>query len=605
MKRTNELDIAPGMKLDADYIAGASIALLGKRGAGKSYAARVLAESLFDAGVQTVIVDPMGVFWGLRAGADGGKGGIPIPVFGGDHGDAPLESSAGALMADLVVEERLSMILDLSGFGSRTQERSFAAAFLDRLYRTNKDLVHLIVDEADLLAPQKPRREDAHLLVTMENIVRRGRNRGIGITMATQRAAVLNKDVLTQVDGLVALRVAAPQDRDAIRDWVRGQGDEATWQEIAPSLPGLANGESWWWIPEKKILERVQIRRTRTFDSSPTRKRGQSATAPKVLADVDLDAIGARIAATIERAKATDPRELTRKIRQLEKALATQTKDTPTPEPVIIETPAIDEKLVARLEAAVAMFVDAQKRSDEQASALADVMRASADDAQNRSREIAETVSSITAALRSGKAELPARHRQSAPTVTEAVTRRATPPASNPVTVKTPAPDQSISPARMKLLKAAAALEGVGFEMAGKLQLALWAGVSPKSSGYANNLGALRTMGLIDYPAPSHVCLTDEGRSAVGRVVPIVSDEELHRKVQSLVSPARWRILAALIDSYPDPMSRDDLAEAAGVSAASSGFANNLGALRSLGLLDYPASGMTSATSALFLNGRG
>lgn len=31
----------------------------------------------------------------------------------------------------------------------------------------------------------------------MENIVRRGRNKAIGITNASQRAAVLNKDVLT------------------------------------------------------------------------------------------------------------------------------------------------------------------------------------------------------------------------------------------------------------------------------------------------------------------------------------------------------------------------------------------------------------------------
>lgn len=181
---TNTLPIAPNLTLDADYIAGSSVALLGKRGAGKTYCARVLAESLHDAHVPLVIIDPMGVFWGLRAGADGDSEGLPIPVFGGDHSDVPLEPTAGSLMADLVVEEGLSMVLDLSGFGSRTQERTFVAQFLDRLYRTNRDdLVHLIVDEADLFAPQKPRREDAHLLVTMENIVRRGRNRGIGCTM--------------------------------------------------------------------------------------------------------------------------------------------------------------------------------------------------------------------------------------------------------------------------------------------------------------------------------------------------------------------------------------------------------------------------------------
>jgi DNA helicase HerA-like ATPase len=106
-------------------------------------------------------------------------------------------------MADLVVDERLSMILDLKQLGSRAAEREFALDFLERLYRRNSELVHLFVDEADLFAPQRPQAGDQPLLGVTENIVRRGRNAGIGITLITQRPAVLNKDVLTQVDGLV------------------------------------------------------------------------------------------------------------------------------------------------------------------------------------------------------------------------------------------------------------------------------------------------------------------------------------------------------------------------------------------------------------------
>lgn len=83
----------------------------------------------------------------------------------------------------------------------------------------------------------------------------------------------------------------------------------------------------------------------------------------------------------------------------------------------------------------------------------------------------------------------------------------------------------------------------------------------------------------------------------------VVGDDELHRKVQGLVTPARWRILAALIEAYPDALSKSDLADAAEVSAASSGYANNLGALRSLGLLDYPTPGFVAATDVLFLDG--
>jgi hypothetical protein len=42
----------------------------------------------------------------------------------------------------------------------------------------------------------------------------------------------------------------------------------------------------------------------------PTPEAGQAAIEPRASASVDLDAIGARIAATIERAKADDPKEL-------------------------------------------------------------------------------------------------------------------------------------------------------------------------------------------------------------------------------------------------------------------------------------------------------
>lgn len=51
----------------------------------------------------------------------------------------------------------------------------------------------------------------------------------------------------------------------------------------------------------------------------------------------------------------------------------------------------------------------------------------------------------------------------------------------------------ALSPARLNLLIALASLETVGVAAAQKTQLALWARVSPKSSGYANNLGALRS----------------------------------------------------------------------------------------------------------------
>jgi len=80
--------------------------------------------------------------------------------------------------------------------------------------------------------------------------------------------------------------------------------------------------------------------------------------------------------------------------------------------------------------------------------------------------------------------------------------------------------------------------------------------------------------------------------------------EELHDAIRAKLPPAKWRILEALIAAYPKPVSKDNLAEQIGVSATSGGYFNNLGSLRSLGLVDYPQPGAVAAQPVLFLEAR-
>ncbi|HMJ10536.1 MAG TPA: hypothetical protein VK524_03970, partial [Polyangiaceae bacterium] len=194
--------------------------LLAVRGAGKTNAARVLAEEMFWAGLPFVAVDPVGSWWGLRSGRDG-KPGIPVPIFGGKHGDVPLERTGGKLIADIIVDQRLSCVLDISTFESEAAKREFLLAFAQRLYHRNEEPLHLFLEEADDYIPQSFRAEEAHLLRAWENIVRRGRARGLGMTLITQRSAAVNKNVLTQVQTLIAMRTTGPQDRKAIEDWLK------------------------------------------------------------------------------------------------------------------------------------------------------------------------------------------------------------------------------------------------------------------------------------------------------------------------------------------------------------------------------------------------
>ena len=58
-----------------------------------------------------------------------------MPVFGGLHGDLPLEPLMGARIADLIVDRQISAVLDVSQFEHNTDKARFAEAFATRANR--------------------------------------------------------------------------------------------------------------------------------------------------------------------------------------------------------------------------------------------------------------------------------------------------------------------------------------------------------------------------------------------------------------------------------------------------------------------------------------
>jgi hypothetical protein len=341
-----------------------TFAILAKRGKGKTYAASVMAEEMIAAGMPVVVIDPLGVWWGLRSSADGKSDGLPVVIFGGEHADVPLDEGSGSMIADVIVDQRFSAIVDLLLL-SKAARRRFMAAFLERLYFLNREALHVFVDEADMFAPQSTGgAENAHVLGAMEDMVRRGRSRGIGVTMITQRPAVLNKDVLTQAEVLIAMGMNGLRDVKAIDEWVRLHADEATAVEVKKSLPSLPVGTAWVWSPGLlDVLEKVKIRRRHTFDSSSTPKIGQVRQVPKTMAEIDVAALGEKIAATVERAKADDPRELKKRIRDMERELADALAKPPAVAEV--EVPVVPDGLADRIKGVAEIMTRAAVTTEE------------------------------------------------------------------------------------------------------------------------------------------------------------------------------------------------------------------------------------------------
>jgi hypothetical protein len=146
-----------------------------------------------------------------------------------------------------------------------------------------------------------------------------------------------------------------------------------------PSLPICP---AWFWsLGWLDVFRRVEIRRRETFDSSATPTVGQRPRTPGQLAPVDIERLRERIAATIEKAKAEDPRELRRRIAELEKQLASRAP-APKVEKVVerMEVPVIRDAQIAQLGQAVSRLSEVGMQlvatAQEVAAALAKVTAA-------------------------------------------------------------------------------------------------------------------------------------------------------------------------------------------------------------------------------------
>ena len=569
--------------------------LVGKRGSGKSNAGVVVGEEVIKAGARFVGLDPVGHFWGLKARPDGSPG-FPVYVFGGPHADLPLEPTSGALMAQVVAESASSIALCTVEFSGK-ERAQFVTAFLNELLKLllsrNYAPILLIVEEADAFAPQRPMAGEEKMLGATDAFVRRARQGGGGILLITQRSAAINKNVTTQADTLIAFRTLGPQDRNAIDEWVKFHDSGARRTEVLSSLATLKDGESWLWSPEwLDFFGRVQWRRRETFDAAATPKVGERAVQPK-LAEVDLEQLRTRMAATIERAKAEDPKELRRRIVELERQVAEgKNRDAhPLKELVevekIVQLPVLNDQQIEQLR----NIVDA---TDSWVHGILEKTDRLMDAAMTLNKAIAVFEDGQKSAGRS-RAKFEHKRIAAEDVVTSGV--RVLPGEEVSAEIQ----DIAISASQQRILDALGRLESVRVTEATRPQLAGFAGVSPTSSAFGIDLAKLKRAELVEYGSGGRVALTPFGRTAAAAVEIPVSTAELHTSIAQIVGAARWNILKQLIAIYPKQISRAELAERAGVSQTSSAYGINLRVLNSMGFVDYPDPGYVAAEPVLFV----
>lgn len=568
-----------------------TLALLAQKGTGKTYTALKLAELLHAEKAQFVFLDPTGVAWGLRAGPDGtDHAGLPVLIMGGNHGDLPLEPAAGEIVAQFIVESGRSVVLDLSLFESKAAQNRFATALALKLYRLKapaerRTPLHLFLDEADQFVPQHVGKAEAPMVGAFETIVRLGRSRGFGITMISQRAAVVNKNVLEQVDALLCHRTTGDIDIKKMLQWTqRYLHDRKQIQDFEKSLPQLAIGEVWFWSPGwLSTCKRGQVLPRHTYDSSHTPEPGKALPEVK-LASVDLEGLSAQILASAERAKESDPKALQETLQKLKlekqradaqimkllpmaervKALEQQLAEAAEPEPVEVSVlTAEDRELISTLRSKldlVLITMDSETISNVQRL----LMRIPTDlSQQNRSIHLAARPKALLAtAYQSGEQEA-VESRWHGKGQVEAMSEAATSKPVNPESWE------------QRILNVCADLARRGIT-ANSETVAAWLDCHRQTKSFVKALADLRAQGHLDGFTVQGNCATD----------PIGGLEGV--RCALMARPSTSALFDRILN-LEQPVSQAELADLIPCHRQTKSFVRGLAHLRAMGVI--PASG--------------
>jgi hypothetical protein len=275
--------------------------VMGRRGAGKSNVLMTLFEHELEVGHRSVMIDPKGDRWGIRMDPDGSASRFDIPVFGGEHGDAPLTADMGETLGELVALNDLSCLIDLSLLSLADKQR-FMMKFAPTLLERNRQPLTLFLEEVDQFANQDVRYQPAMLVHHIANFSTLGRQRGIVPWVASQRPAKVNATVRSQADTFVGMRVTVSLDRKAYEDWFKGHGREAA-ARVESEVGALGVGEALVWVGATGFFDKVQFPLASTYDSGRTPKHGETINAvalPKLSNATILELLKPKVEPEIE-----------------------------------------------------------------------------------------------------------------------------------------------------------------------------------------------------------------------------------------------------------------------------------------------------------------
>lgn len=253
--------LSPGMITKTQVI-------LGQKESGKTYCAGVFEEEMAENRLPFIVIDAMGAHIGIKEK-------YAVVIFGGMRADVPISHDLGREVANAIVNENVSAVLDVSQM-NKTQQRHFVADVCDELYAINTSPRHVFLEEVQEFAPQTVQPSARASFNAIDVMVRLGRQKGLGITMISQRAALINKNILSQAGTFWLFRTVWKADVDTISALVgEVEGPEMA-SEMRQDLPVQETGTAWVWSPQDlKLFKKVKIRERTTYHAGATPEMGE------------------------------------------------------------------------------------------------------------------------------------------------------------------------------------------------------------------------------------------------------------------------------------------------------------------------------------------
>lgn len=589
MKRDTEEFVLPSGVLDNH------IAVLGKTGSGKTSTSKLIVEHVVAQGFRVCVLDTVkSDWWGLTSSRDGKHPGLDFKILGGPRGHVPLHSNAGKVIGQLVGSAKLQhSIIDMADFEAGGIQKFFVD-FAPALMRNMRGVLYLVIEEAHELAPKERAGfgQENMSIHWAKKLATAGRSKGIRLIVATQSVQQLHNRVLGSAETLIAHRLTAPADQEPVVKWLKANTVKDVALKIAAEMSSVPTGTGWVCSGEVRFFEKVKFPKFVTYDNTAT-PTGDLATREIKTTPVDQEELKSIIGDAVEEALANDPVKLRSENAKLKATIhsmevkLSRAEAAPLPprepEKVFVigghEVAIIDhcaKQMGALFTKVKDIIVALQLNQQELSDIRTHVLKFLPNKARGITAGVAPTVN---------RPKSVERHVESRPTHADGVSL-------------------GVSPVAQRILNALAELELLKVTQPVREMVALMAGYTNlASTGFVKAIGELRTAGCVHYPNADTMALTDAGRDKAEYPAAPRSSDDIQRRVCSLLGGKAVEILKPLIDAYPNPVERMEVATAAGyTNLASTGFVKVIGRLRSLGFIDYPDSRTMVANKVLFLN---